>query len=247
MNTVVPRLDTLPQAQRALWPRLSEVGPDFVLYGGTALSLQVGGRISIDFDFFSKRPLEIDLLWKRVSFLKESSLQQRADDTATFIVGEGPDLVAVSFFGNLGFGRVSDPVKFSDNGVVGAGLLDLAAQKMKVIQQRAEAKDYQDIHTLLSTGISLEEALGACCALYANFNPAISLKALSYFGDIGSLPQNIRNDLSTAASRVREIPKISKLNDSLYPDRRPESKNRELGESAGPTRDSKKIERDLEI
>ena len=37
---------------RALWPDLAEVPHSFVLYGGTALALRLGHRISEDFDFF---------------------------------------------------------------------------------------------------------------------------------------------------------------------------------------------------
>lgn len=48
-----PRLDILPKSQRELWPDLDAVPSDFVLYGGTALALQLGHRISEDFDFFS--------------------------------------------------------------------------------------------------------------------------------------------------------------------------------------------------
>ena len=218
MKSVNPRLDTLPPAQRALWPRLSEFVRDFVLYGGTALSLQAGGRTSVDFDFFSPNPLEIGGLSKRYPVLKDAVLQSRAADTATFLVNDGSSAVAVSFFGNLGFGRVGEPVRFSDNGLFAAGLLDLAAQKIKVIQQRAEMKDYADLHLLFSLGVSLDEALGAATALYPEFNPSVSLKALSYFGDVSRLPEKMQRDLTVAASRVREIPRINRLSASLLPD-----------------------------
>lgn len=247
MKSVSPRLDTLPPAQRVLWTQLSAVGPDFVLYGGTALSLQVGGRISVDFDFFTPNPLGIDQLAKNLPFLREATLQQRASDTATFIVGKGPDSVALSFFGNLRFGRVGEPVQFSDNGVSAAGLLDLAAQKMKVVQQRAEAKDYEDIYTLLSEGISLEEALGASCALYPHFNPAITLKALSYFVDVGPLSQIIQNGLQMAASRVRDVATMSKIHESLLPAPGLESPAREVGDSPEPNPLPRVKERELEI
>jgi hypothetical protein len=144
-------------------------------------------------------------------------MQQRSIDSATFAVGSGIEMVAVSFFGSLEFGRVSEPVQFSDNGIFAEGLLDLAAQKVRVIQQRAEAEDYLDIHKLLSEGISLEAALGAARALFPEFNPAISLKALSYFGDLPRLALDIQRDLEIAASRVRDVTHISKLNDSLLP------------------------------
>ena len=218
MKSVIPRLDTLPHAQRALWPRLSAFASDFVLYGGTALSLQAGGRISVDFDFFSPLPLGIDRLPKRFPILQGAVLRHRAEDTATFGVPSGNETVAFSFFGSMGFGRVSEPVRFSDNGLIAAGLLDLAAQKIKVIQQRAEAKDYLDLHLLLSLGISIEDTLGAAKAMYPEFNPAISLKALSYFGDVSRLPESIQRELKDAASRVRDVPELQRLSASLLPD-----------------------------
>jgi hypothetical protein len=51
-----PSLAVLPQAQRVLWPSLSQVPTGFVLYGGTALALRLGHRQSVDFDFFTSRP-----------------------------------------------------------------------------------------------------------------------------------------------------------------------------------------------
>ena len=55
MSAFAPRLEMLPPTQRALWPRLSQVPPDFVLYGGTAITLRLGHRYSVDYDLFSNR------------------------------------------------------------------------------------------------------------------------------------------------------------------------------------------------
>lgn len=38
MSTIEPRLGCLPPSQRKLWPQLSLIGSEFVLYGGTALA-----------------------------------------------------------------------------------------------------------------------------------------------------------------------------------------------------------------
>jgi hypothetical protein len=216
MKMVIPQLDTLPSSQRNLWPHLSSIGPDFVLYGGTALSLQLGGRQSADFDFFTPGLLDPETISKRFPFLRGTSLIQRAHSTATFSINY-PDPVKVSFFGTLDFGRVDEPCRFSDNGVVVAGLLDLAAQKVKIVQQRAEQKDYIDICTLLSNGVTLERALGAAQSLYPEFNPMVSLKALTFFddGDLRTLPESNRIQLIAAVSNVRAIPPVSKSSDSL--------------------------------
>jgi hypothetical protein len=110
---------------------------------------------------------------------------------------DGP--VQVSFFGGLGLRRVRNPEPAGDSGVLVASLLDLAATKVKVVQDRAEAKDYLDIARLLEEGLDLADALGAAVAVYGRaFNPLLSLKALSYFadGDLPSLPKEIQSRLA---------------------------------------------------
>ena len=63
-----PRLDILPESQLRLWPELDAVPSDFVLYGGTALALQLGHRVSEDFDFFSSAGFDPDRLHSRLPF-----------------------------------------------------------------------------------------------------------------------------------------------------------------------------------
>jgi hypothetical protein len=65
-----PRLDILPESQRLLWPELDAVPSDFVLYGGTGLALQLGHRVSEDFDFFSSLGFDPDRLRSRLPFLE---------------------------------------------------------------------------------------------------------------------------------------------------------------------------------
>ena len=218
MRTLSPCLDTLPAAQRGLWPKLGPTIQDFVLYGGTALALQVGGRQSIDFDFFTPSVVSPEDLLARFSFLQGAVLIQRATSTASFLLN-CPDPVKISFFGSLEIGRVDEPSVFADNGVVAAGLLDLAAQKVKVVQVRAESKDYIDLCTLISQGVSLAQALGAAQALYPGFNPMITLKALTFFndGDLRTLERAYRDQLTAAVAGVAEIPATSKKSDSLLP------------------------------
>jgi Nucleotidyl transferase AbiEii toxin, Type IV TA system len=226
---------------------LSELSSDFVLYGGTALSLQVGGRISVDFDFFTNHPIDQEKLTRHFSFLRESRLLQRAENTATFLTGAGNDGVLVSFFGGFNVGRVGEPIRFADNGLYAAALIDLAAQKVKVRQQRAEAKDYLDIHTLLNVGITLEMALGAARALYPEFNAAISLKALCYYKDVPRVPPEIQRDLAIAASRVRDIAHMSKRSGSLLPEFGPITRSSGLDELLPPKRESRTKEHEREL
>ena len=154
-----PQLDVLPPPQRRFWPVFSELPDHFVLYGGTAIGLRLGGRQSVDFDFFTNQPISADALSGSLPFLRGAELIQSDPNTLTFTVHRGGE-IKISFFGGLSIDRVADPDRCEDNGVFIASLLDLAAQKMKVILARAEAKDYMDIYTLLKAGITLPRALG---------------------------------------------------------------------------------------
>ncbi len=126
--------------------------------------------------------MQADVRRAALPFLAGAELLQAALSTATFLVDRGGP-VKVSWFGGLGLGRVGEPAIAADTGVRVASLLDLAAQKVRVVQVRAERKDYLDLATLLAHGITLPIALGAARALYPEFAPLVSLKALSYFGD----------------------------------------------------------------
>jgi hypothetical protein len=58
-DSLEPKTAILPKAQQELWPLLTPApGFSFVLYGGTAVALHLGHRISVDFDFFRTEPLD---------------------------------------------------------------------------------------------------------------------------------------------------------------------------------------------
>jgi hypothetical protein len=222
-NFFVPKLNILPAHQRALWPSLRllrDLG--FVLYGGTAISLRLGHRVSIDFDFFTERPFEHSVLIAALPFGGRSQVIQEAPHTLTLLVapadgaGEG---VKLSFFGGLTIGRVGVPEVSNDRVVVAASFLDLMGLKLKVIQQRAEKKDYLDIHALIEHGVPLEEGLAAGKALYGKaFQPSEALKAMTYFGDgnLRELPAKVSESLVSAASSVKkDIPVLTAISSSL--------------------------------
>jgi len=199
-----PRTEALPAPQRKLWTELNAIPPWFVLYGGTALALRLGHRASEDFDLFSNRAFQPDDLERQVSFLQGAQRLQSSPNTLVSLV-QREGAVKVSFFGGLSLRRVADPELAEGPGLLVASLLDLAATKVKVVQDRAEAKDYLDIAALLKDGIELAQALSAAVAVYGDaFNPLLSLKALSYFadGDLPSLSENVRVRLTDAVSKI---------------------------------------------
>jgi hypothetical protein len=203
--TLAPDLTVLPTAQRRLWPELTAVPSDFVLYGGTAIALRLGHRSSVDFDWFSAEAFDPFVLRARLGRLGEGRILQSEPNTLSLIVERQGD-VKLSLFGGIA-GRVGDPESTADGVLWVASALDLIGHKLKVILQRAEARDYQDIAALLRSGISLDTGLGAAAALFApGFPVAESVKALGYFKDLTGAPSLVESDRKLLTSAIRGLP-----------------------------------------
>ncbi len=213
-----PSFSILPEAQKRLWPALAPAqGLGFVLYGGTAIALRLGHRRSVDFDFFSDRPLDKRALTAAFPFIGRSQLLQDQPDALTVNVPDEQapgQQVKVSFFGTIGFGRFTVPGLTQDGVLQVAALDDLMATKAKVILQRIETKDYLDIAAMLKAGVALDRALAIAQVMYGNnFQPSESLKAMTYFegGDLHLLTAEEKHTLIRAASAVRHLPQVERV------------------------------------
>jgi hypothetical protein len=193
--TLAARLEILPPVQRQLWPsRRGLAAAGFVLYGGTAIALRCGHRVSVDFDFFTARPLERAALQRLLPWLESSTVLQ--DQPATFTVLSAGDAVRqggvkVSFFGGLTIGRVAEPEPSSDG-----------------------------VAVLLASGLTLTEGLGAARALYGSAFPVSeALKALVFFadGDLGELPASTQQQLIEAVRAVDAVPVLERSSLDLSP------------------------------
>lgn len=198
-----PNLSILPPPQLRLLPELDATPEMFTLYGGTALALRLGHRVSVDFDFFSNQPFDPDELYSSIPYLEGTERIQVSTNTLTCRIVRQDAPVLVSFFGALGFGQVEQPERPTGYAFFVASLLDIAGTKIAVVQKRAEVKDYLDIDALLLHGINLPSVLAAGKVVYGEaFNPFISLKALSYYDDIPSLPAEVRQRLMVAIATI---------------------------------------------
>lgn len=148
---------------------------DFYLVGGTALALQIGHRISADFDFFSFKPLPDDLLRKikRVFEGQTISVTYSAPEQLNLIVGG----VRVTFF--------SYPYQniyplLSHRGINLASVAEIALMKAFSIGKRLSFKDYVDWYFLLrDKRVSLKEVIvGAEKKFGADFNDRLFLGQL---------------------------------------------------------------------
>jgi hypothetical protein len=214
VGTLKPKLDTLPGRQRLLWNELGATPRHFVLYGGTALALRLGHRESVDFDFFSSRPFQPLELLRSVPYLANQRATQQAESTLSCNVETAEGEVKISFFGGLPLRQVAAPDLADSNGIAIASLLDLFGTKCVTIAQRSESKDYLDIHALLTrTSLTLPEGIAAARVIYGRqYEPFVTLQALSYFADLGEpLDERTKADLLAATGGVslQSLPTIS--------------------------------------
>jgi hypothetical protein len=205
-------LDILPQEQRELYPKLSflkEYG--FILFGGTAIALQLGHRESIDFDFFNAS--DIDNLKQIILSSKDilrKEIIQNEPNALSLITQSG---VKLSFFGGLDFVNRSNIVPTDDHTLLLADMNTLLATKLKVINDRAEYKDYKDIVEILkSNKTTLKQGLQTFNDFYNHEIPEFQiLKGLQYFedGDLYKLSSDDKMVLNTKIKAYdRELKKL---------------------------------------
>lgn len=205
-----PKLDILPAAQQEIWTSLAPARYlNFVLYGGTAIALQLGHRESLDFDFFRSDTLDKDQIRAKFGFVRGAAVLQDAPDTLVVRAKMSSGLVKISFFGGVDFGRVNDPLQTCDGTLLVASLDDLMATKLKATLDRAEAKDYRDIAEMISAGVSLPAGLSAFKQMFDG-EPAQVLRAIGYFddGDLTTLGGADRDLLRKARDQIGQLPDV---------------------------------------
>lgn len=199
-----PRLDTLPDAQRRLWPLLGDIPDDFVLYGGSALALHLGHRSSVDFDFFSARPFVPTDLPATLRWLGPVTVIDARPDTLSFSTA---DDVRLSFFGGMEIQVVAEQGLAHENGLVIASVFDLAGTKAKALLDRSEWKDYVDLATLLRSGHHLVDIIGYATTIFEPmfaFPAAVFLRSLVFFedGTAPDVPAEMQRELEAAVERA---------------------------------------------
>ncbi len=214
------RLDILPPPQLILWPQLQSIPQEFVLYGGTAIALQLGHRKSVDFDFFSSLPLNKEKLISNIPFLTNAKLVHPEINTLNCNILIDHEYVKLQFLAGIGNrqGRVDELLKCKDNGIQIASLRDLLASKLNTIQLRPEIKDYIDIDAIINHGISLATGLGCAQAIFGSkFDYGTSLRALCSYrdGDLNQLPTDIKKRLTKAAIAIDTIPLIHPISKTI--------------------------------
>lgn len=176
--------DILDKERKDILPILENFKSRFYLAGGTALALQLGHRDSIDFDFFTDKPLDTNKLFLEVSKLfdgfKIQKTQEEKDTLSIFL----NDKIKISFF--------TYPYNIVDQ-LIDSGYFRLAStkeigcMKLSAITGRAEMKDYVDLYFILQTA-GLAELLKLAEKKFPGLDKNLILKSMAYFEDIEPEP-----------------------------------------------------------
>lgn len=135
--------EALTKEAEKLFPQF-RLFKEFYLAGGTALALQIGHRLSIDFDFFSQDPLSSNPLAKVKHVFASSSIivTYRAPEQLNALI----DGVKVTLF-HYNYPVIDDFVMYRE--VPLASIREIAAMKAFSIGKRLSYKDYIDWYFLL--------------------------------------------------------------------------------------------------
>ena len=173
----------LAEGQQRTLERLRPLvaGDHLYLAGGTAVAHHLGHRRSLDLDLFSERGgLDLDRVRARlVSGLPDLKVLSITDATLRVRIAETPvDIVSYPYppLEHLGLGPAGFPI---------AGRLDLATMKLTAIARRGIRRDFWDLHALVESGISLDDAADAYLRRFgvAEADLYHVLRALTYFED----------------------------------------------------------------
>jgi hypothetical protein len=150
----------------------------FYLAGGTALSLQIGHRRSVDFDFFSETD-ELDDRSRNEILAGLSSLSVQVIENTIGNLLLLVDGVRTGFF-SYGYPLVAEPAQVEK--IALASLLDIGLMKCDALVSRGSRKDFYDLF-FLSRTLQFDELLQAGETKYPGFRdfPLMVLESMTLF------------------------------------------------------------------
>jgi hypothetical protein len=168
----------LSNEQKQLMPFIKSFCKEYYMVGGTAISLQIGHRESIDFDLFKLGNVHPAKIAQRLqTFGWQYQLIYKNTESFHLIVND----VKVTFFQypfKIATTKTFEGFKMPD-------LLHLAAMKAYALGRRAKWKDYVDLYFIFKDHHSLEEVSDKAQDIFQGlFSPKLFKQQLCYFKDI---------------------------------------------------------------
>ena len=175
--------DVLDKNRLDFWNKLGALSSfGAVLGGGTAIALQMGHRISRDFDIFVRREISPQLRKKVIGIIDHPYILELDNpEQLTLVSDSGTKITLLHYpFPPLHQLLKTDSLPLFH-------LLDLTSSKAYTIGRRGTWRDYVDIYFLLSkAGIGLKSVIDEAQHRFSNeFNPKLFLQQLTYTRDLG--------------------------------------------------------------
>lgn len=176
--------DTLDRRRQELLPLLKGVASDYYLAGGTALALEIGHRRSLDFDFFTAKPIATVKLFNRLKKIfrrhRIKKIQEEKDTLSVLI----DNRIKLSFF-SYPYPLLDRPLRSEYFRL--AALADIGCMKLAALVSRAALKDYVDLYFILQR-ISLAKLLSRAAKKLPDIDANLILKSLVYYDDLEKEP-----------------------------------------------------------
>jgi predicted nucleotidyltransferase component of viral defense system len=170
-------LELLNQNQLDLLKELDLPSNEVYLAGGTALALQLGHRTSLDFDFYSKKDFDPEILIAKFKdkFKNNMIVNRIAKGTAILTINN----VSFSLF-YYPYNLIGDLIDLDNIKVT--SIPDVSAMKLIAVAMRGKRRDFIDVYYLLKK-YSLKELLSFVKQKYPSFEELMILKGLIFFED----------------------------------------------------------------
>lgn len=173
--------NALTDIAKKLFPHLARF-KNFYLVGGTALALQIGHRLSVDFDMFTESSSLPDQLFQRVKCVykgRKLIVTYRTAEQLNLLI----DGVKFTFF-SYSYSPVHSFIY--RHKVPLASIIEIAAMKAQAIGRRLAYKDYVDWYFLLKEKHVSIHTVIACAEKKFNsdFNSRLFLGQLVSFDDV---------------------------------------------------------------
>jgi hypothetical protein len=199
-QTVVPEL--LELLKKIM---VEELFRDYFLVGGTALSLQIGHRNSIDIDLFGNCDINADLFIEKLKNYGEVIVTQNSKNILITEIGS----IKVDFV-NYKYPLLSNPIKIDNIRMLAT--TDIAAMKLNAIAGRGSRKDFIDLYFLLDQ-FTMKQMLDFYLKKYSDGSEFMVTKSLLYFEDADNQlnPKMLKNNFDWEKCKQKIIQEVIKL------------------------------------
>lgn len=135
---------------------------NYVLVGGTALSMQINNRQSEDLDFMcwrQRKDQKMEVEWRKIekelcSIGKVEKVDILDIDHVEYLVSG----VKLSFYACSKYSPVSATIHLQNNLYL-SDIKAIGAMKMEVMMRRSNFRDYYDIYSILKQGIDIQDLI----------------------------------------------------------------------------------------